>query len=60
MFFHIRGVHAHTIFYFFLSSFSVKNNPPGKDLSVSDCERIIVALLVAGLIDVSLLWTAYE
>jgi hypothetical protein len=39
---------------------SVQNNPPGKDLSVSDCEHIVVTLLVNGLIQVNVQWTSYE
>jgi hypothetical protein len=38
---------------------SVKNNPPN-DLSVSECERIVVALLEAGMIDLDVRWNAYE
>jgi hypothetical protein len=38
---------------------SVKINPP-KDLSVSECERIVVALIEAVMIDLDVRWNAYE
>ena len=34
-------------------------NPPGKDLSVTDCEHIVVALLVAGFIETTVKKTKY-
>jgi hypothetical protein len=39
---------------------SIQQNPPGKDLSPSDCERIIVGLLVNDIIQVNCRYTAYE
>lgn len=38
----------------------VRNNPPGKDLSVPDCEQIIVQMLIDGYIRVNVKWTRYE
>ncbi|KAG7369029.1 ATP-dependent DNA helicase RecQ [Nitzschia inconspicua] len=38
----------------------VRNNPPGKDLTPSDCERIIVGLLVNKLIEPNCRYTAYD
>jgi hypothetical protein len=47
---------AHSILYH-----SVKDNPPGKDgLSTDDCERIIVALLLEGIVKANPKWTPYE
>jgi hypothetical protein len=44
-----------------LSSFySVRNNPPGRELTPSDCERVIVGLLVTKLINPICRYTAYE
>jgi len=38
----------------------VQANPPGKDLSVSDCEQIIIALLIEGYITIDAKFTRYE
>lgn len=38
----------------------VQNNPPGKELSVSDCEQVIVHLLMDDYIGVKVKWTRYE
>ena len=40
---------------------SVRDNPPSKDgLSVDDCERIIISLIVAGVFELNVVWGAYE
>ena len=40
---------------------SVKDNPPSTDgLKSDDCERILISLLLEGLIEPSIRWTAYE
>lgn len=38
----------------------VQNNPPGKELSVSDCEQVIIQLLMNEYIGVNVKWTRYE
>jgi hypothetical protein len=38
---------------------SVKNNPPGKDLTKEDSERMIVGMLVNGLIEPVYRFTSY-
>jgi ATP-dependent DNA helicase Q1 len=38
----------------------VQNNPPGKELSVADCELVIVQLLIDGYIDVHVKSNRYE
>jgi len=41
--------------------YSVKSNPPAADgLSASDCERVIIALLVEDVFDTNIVWNAYE
>lgn len=41
--------------------FSVKENPPAKDdLTVTECERIVIMLLVEGILDYYLVFNAYE
>ncbi len=42
------------------SDSSVRDNPPGKDLSVFECEYIIVALMLQQLIAADVQYTAYE
>jgi hypothetical protein len=40
---------------------SVKENPPAKDgLSVEDCERIIVSLILEKVFAPKIVWGAYE
>jgi ATP-dependent DNA helicase Q1 len=38
----------------------VQSNPPGKDLSVADCEQVIIQLLMHEYIGVNVKWTRYE
>eukprot|EP00980_Cylindrotheca_fusiformis_P001354 scaffold338_cov116-Cylindrotheca_fusiformis.AAC.19 len=38
----------------------IQSNPPGKDLTVAECEQIIVQLLIDGYIDVNVKWNRYE
>lgn len=38
----------------------VQNNPPGKELSVSDCEQVIIQLLMDDYIGIKVKWTRYE
>lgn len=38
----------------------VQNNPPGKELSMSDCEQVIVQLLMDDYIGVKVKWTRYD
>ena len=40
---------------------SIKDNPPSKDgLSVEDCERIIVALILENVFSPHIVWSAYD
>ena len=38
---------------------SVKSNPPGKELTVDDCERIVICLLLENVISPNVVWNAH-
>lgn len=42
------------------ASYSVAENPPGKDLTPEECERVVVALLVEGVLKVRVKFNAYD
>ena len=50
----------HSVSNLFPSLYSVQDNPPGKELSPSDCEQVIIQLLIDGYIQVNLKHTKYE
>jgi hypothetical protein len=39
---------------------SVKDFPPGKELTTAECERILVTLLVENVLDTNVVWTKYR
>ena len=40
--------------------YSVKENPPGKDLNASECEFLLTQLLIDEYIETKIVWTKYE
>lgn len=38
----------------------IKDNPPGKDLSKEDCERIVIALMLENVLEPNVVFTAYN
>ena len=49
------GIMAHTS-----SSFSLKDNPPHKDLTTDECERIVVMLLVEEILNPRVVATKFS